>query len=44
MGFASTLVVLVVVLALSWRFLGSYMEAVYDGRVCAGADHLAAGL
>jgi len=28
-----TLVVLVVALALAWRYLGSYMVAVYDGRV-----------
>jgi K+-transporting ATPase ATPase A chain len=33
MGFALTLVALVVVLALTWRYLGSYMAAVFDGRV-----------
>ncbi len=33
MGFFWTLVAFVAVLALSWRFLGSYLEAVYDGRV-----------
>ncbi len=33
MGFAWTIVVLVVLLAISWRFLGSYMAAVFDGRV-----------
>jgi K+-transporting ATPase ATPase A chain len=33
MGFAITLVALLVALALAWRFLGSYLVAVYDGRV-----------
>ena len=33
MGFAWTLVALAVVLALAWRFLGSYLAAVYQGRV-----------
>jgi K+-transporting ATPase ATPase A chain len=33
MSFFWTLIVLLAVLGLSWRFLGSYMEAVYDGRV-----------
>ncbi len=33
MGFAWTIVVLVVLLAISWRFLGSYMPAVFEGRV-----------
>lgn len=33
MNFVWTLVVLVVALGLSWRFVGSYMEAVYNGRV-----------
>src|SRR5580693_2230679 len=33
MGFAWTLVVLVVALAVTWRYLGSYMAAVFDGRV-----------
>jgi potassium-transporting ATPase potassium-binding subunit len=32
MGFTWTIVALVVVLALAWRFLGSYMVAVYEGR------------
>ena len=33
MDFFWTVVVLVVVLALCWRYLGSYMVAVYEGRV-----------
>jgi K+-transporting ATPase ATPase A chain len=33
MHFALYIVALVVALALVWRFLGSYMEAVFDGRV-----------
>ncbi len=33
MDFFWTIVVLVVLLAISWRFLGSYMAAVFDGRV-----------
>src|ERR1700685_1861590 len=33
MGFFWTIVVLVVALGISWRFLGSYMAAVFDGRV-----------
>ncbi len=33
MGFALTIVVLIVVLGITWRFLGSYMAAVYDNRV-----------
>jgi potassium-transporting ATPase potassium-binding subunit len=33
MGFAWNIVVLVVLLAISWRFLGSYMAAVFEGRV-----------
>ena len=33
MSFAWTIVGLVVLLALAWRFLGSYMVAVYEGRV-----------
>ncbi len=33
MGFFWTIVALVVVLGLAWRYLGSYMEAVFDGRV-----------
>ena len=32
MGFAWTIVALVVVMAVAWRFLGSYMVAVYEGR------------
>jgi K+-transporting ATPase ATPase A chain len=32
-GFFWTIVVLVVALGLSWRYLGSYMAAVFDGRV-----------
>ena len=33
MDFAWTIVALVVVLAIAWRFLGSYMAAVFEGRV-----------
>jgi potassium-transporting ATPase potassium-binding subunit len=33
MGFLWTIVALVVVLAIAWRFLGSYMAAVFEGRV-----------
>src|SRR5579863_9546575 len=33
MGFFLTLLVLVVALGLTWRYLGSYMAAVFDGRV-----------
>jgi potassium-transporting ATPase potassium-binding subunit len=33
MGFAWTIVALVVVMAIAWRFLGSYMAAVFEGRV-----------
>jgi potassium-transporting ATPase potassium-binding subunit len=33
MDFFWTIVVLLVALAITWRFLGSYMEAVFDGRV-----------
>jgi potassium-transporting ATPase potassium-binding subunit len=33
MTFAWTIVALVVVLAITWRFLGSYMAAVFTGRV-----------
>jgi potassium-transporting ATPase potassium-binding subunit len=33
MSFALTIVALVVVLAIAWRFLGSYMAAVFEGRV-----------
>jgi potassium-transporting ATPase potassium-binding subunit len=33
MTFAWTIVALLVVLAISWRFLGSYMAAVFEGRV-----------
>jgi K+-transporting ATPase ATPase A chain len=33
MGFALTIVALIVTLGLSWRFLGSYMSAVFDDRV-----------
>jgi K+-transporting ATPase ATPase A chain len=32
MAFALTIVVMVVVLGLCWRFLGAYMVAVYEGR------------
>ncbi len=33
MDLALTLVLLLLVLAVAWRFLGSYLAAVYDGRV-----------
>ena len=33
MGFFFTLLALVVTLGLTWRYLGSYMAAVFDGRV-----------
>jgi K+-transporting ATPase ATPase A chain len=33
MSFAWTIVALVVVIAIAWRFLGSYMAAVFQGRV-----------
>jgi len=33
MGFTWTIVALVAALAVTWRFLGSYMAAVFDGRV-----------
>src|SRR5665213_662125 len=33
MGFFFTLLLLVVLLGFTWRYLGSYMEAVFDGRV-----------
>jgi K+-transporting ATPase ATPase A chain len=33
MGFFWTIVVLVIALGIAWRFLGSYMAAVFDGRV-----------
>jgi len=33
MGFFWTIVALVVALGLAWRYLGSYMAAVFDGRV-----------
>ena len=33
MGFFLTIVLLVVALGVTWRYLGSYMEAVFDGRV-----------
>jgi potassium-transporting ATPase potassium-binding subunit len=33
MGFFWTIVTLVVALAITWRYLGSYMAAVFDGRV-----------
>jgi potassium-transporting ATPase potassium-binding subunit len=32
-GFAWTIIALVICLALAWRYLGSYMAAVFDGRV-----------
>jgi K+-transporting ATPase ATPase A chain len=33
MSFAWTIIAMVVVLAIAWRFLGSYMAAVFSGRV-----------
>src|ERR1700678_4179834 len=33
MGFFWTIVTLVIALAITWRYLGSYMAAVFDGRV-----------
>jgi K+-transporting ATPase ATPase A chain len=33
MGFFWTIVVLVILLALAWRYLGSYMVAVFEGRL-----------
>jgi K+-transporting ATPase ATPase A chain len=33
MGYFWTIVLLVVTLGIAWRYLGSYMEAVFDGRV-----------
>jgi len=33
MGFFFTIVTLVIALGLAWRYLGSYMAAVFDGRV-----------
>ncbi len=33
MGFFFTVLALVVILALAWRYLGSYMTAVYSGRI-----------
>ena len=32
MGFTWTIVALIVVMAIAWRFLGSYMVSVYEGR------------
>ena len=32
MGFAWTIVLMIVVLAIAWRFLGAYMVSVYEGR------------
>jgi K+-transporting ATPase ATPase A chain len=33
MGFALTIITLVVALGITWRYLGSYMAAVFDGRI-----------
>jgi K+-transporting ATPase ATPase A chain len=33
MGFFWTIVVLIIALGITWRYLGSYMAAVFDGRV-----------
>jgi potassium-transporting ATPase potassium-binding subunit len=32
-GFTWTIITLVIALALAWRYLGSYMAAVFEGRV-----------
>ncbi len=42
MHFALTLLLLAAALALSWRYLGSYLEAVYSGRVrwLSGAERV----
>src|ERR1035437_1936435 len=32
MGFAWTIVAMIVVLAIAWRYLGAYMVSVYEGR------------
>ncbi len=32
MDFTRTIVALAVVMAIAWRFLGSYMVSVYEGR------------
>src|ERR1019366_7353415 len=33
MGFFATILILVIALGFTWRYLGSYMAAVFDGRV-----------
>src|SRR5580704_13480812 len=33
MGFALTIITLVVALGITWRYLGSYMAAVFEGRL-----------
>ena len=33
MGFTWTIITLVIALGITWRYLGSYMAAVFDGRV-----------
>jgi potassium-transporting ATPase potassium-binding subunit len=33
MGFTSTIVALIIILLIAWRFLGAYMAAVFQGRV-----------
>src|SRR3984893_15055167 len=35
MGYALTIITLVIALGLAWRYLGSYMAAVFDGRVAS---------
>ena len=44
MGFALTIITLVIALGIAWRYLGSYMAAVFDGRVHYLALGGAAGL
>jgi len=38
MGFFWTIVALIVTLGLAWRYIGSYMAAVFDGRVTGKLD------
>ena len=37
MGYFWTIVVLLVLLALAWRYLGAYMVAVFEGRICTSS-------
>ena len=38
MGYFWTIVVLLVLLALAWRYLGAYMVAVFEGRLTSLAS------